>query len=735
MFDHRGHHGADDGTDHGRHDRTRKRTGVAPQAPAPSASRGTTTRRSAGPSGTSRRSRRPSTAGGAKYISNDAKSSAETQATNVENLISQGANVLIILAQDGTAIKPSVAQRHRRRRPGHRLRPPDRGPERPLHHVRQQSSRQARRPRRSSRSSRRATTSIIKGNKADANADFLRAGMTRQVIRRRGRVDGDIKIVGETYTDNWDPAKAQTEMEQFLTANNNKVDAVLVRERRHGRRRRRRARRPRASPARCRCPARTATRPPSTGSRSARRPSTSGRTPALLGKAAGEAAVAAVQGQGRHEGRRRRSSSHSPGRERHRRRSCSRRSPITKDNLNVVIDAGWITKDNALQGRHRPARSRPAAERSDLDVTVAPCVRTPPGAGRFAIRRLGPRSSMTHDGVRPHQRGVARDAAAAVGPWRSLLVDRDRHPAARHGRRARRSSGSAFNVLSGGDFLTPAQPLEPVGPEHLDRDHGDGHGPDHRVAQHRPVGRLAARLPRLHDGHGPGRTWIPPRRLGLGFDQPYTWVVALASASLLGAADRRAPRAPSSPTAGSPRSSSPSAASSSGAASSSAVRSRGRRSPRSTRPSSCSAAAPRARSASGRAGCSGSSPASGIISASLIAGRRRRRRYGFPVRPMWAEVAIGVVGCVAVLGAVAIANSYRWPRAGRPVRQRTASPSRRRLIIPTGVAYPGRDPDRRDAGDDLPRDPAALRPLRVRVSAATPRRPSSAASTPAGRSC
>ena len=38
---------------------------------------------------------------------------------------------------------------------------------------------------------------------------------------------GDIKIVGETYTDNWDPAKAQTEMEQFLTATNNDVQAVL----------------------------------------------------------------------------------------------------------------------------------------------------------------------------------------------------------------------------------------------------------------------------------------------------------------------------------------------------------------------------------------------------------------------------------------------------------------------------------------------------------------------------
>jgi D-xylose transport system substrate-binding protein len=66
---------------------------------------------------------------------------------------------------------------------------------------------------------------IIKGNKADANADFLRSGMDEVI---KAAVDsGDIKIVGETYTDNWDPAKAQTEMEQFLTANGNKVDAVL----------------------------------------------------------------------------------------------------------------------------------------------------------------------------------------------------------------------------------------------------------------------------------------------------------------------------------------------------------------------------------------------------------------------------------------------------------------------------------------------------------------------------
>ncbi len=50
----------------------------------------------------------------------------------------------------------------------------------------------------------------------------------------------------------------------------------------------------------------------------------------------------------------------------------------------------------------------------------------------------------------------------------------------------------------------------------------------------------------------------------------------------------------------------------------------------------------------------------GIVYA-LITARRRRQKYGFPVRPMWAEVAIGTVGVVVVMGAVFIANSYAWP--------------------------------------------------------------------------
>jgi len=164
------------------------------------------------------------TAAGAKYISNDAKSSPETQATNVENLISQGAKVVIILAQDGTAIKPSVDAAISQGVPVIAY---DRLIESPkalyitfdnvLVGKLQAQAVFAKVPK--------GNYAVIKGNKADANADFLRGGMD-QIIK--AAVDsGDIKIVGETYTDNWDPKNAQTEMEQILTANNNKIDAVL----------------------------------------------------------------------------------------------------------------------------------------------------------------------------------------------------------------------------------------------------------------------------------------------------------------------------------------------------------------------------------------------------------------------------------------------------------------------------------------------------------------------------
>jgi D-xylose transport system permease protein len=75
---------------------------------------------------------------------------------------------------------------------------------------------------------------------------------------------------------------------------------------------------------------------------------------------------------------------------------------------------------------------------------------------------------------------------------------------------------------------------------------------------------------------------------------------------------------------------------------------------------------------------------------SLIAGRRRRRRYGFPMRPIWAEVAVGILGCVVVLGLISVANSYPLPPnvATEYAQANGITEPPGGLIVPTGVALP-----------------------------------------------
>ncbi len=166
-------------------------------------------------------------AGGAKYISNDAKSSAETQASNVENLISQGANVVIVLAQDGTAIKPAVASAISNGVPVIAY---DRLIEDPTALYITFDNKLVGKLEAEALLKVKDSGNyvVIKGNKADANADFLRAGMVEAGVPEAGQSSDKLKNVGETYTDNWDPANAQKEMEQFLTANNNAIDIAFV---------------------------------------------------------------------------------------------------------------------------------------------------------------------------------------------------------------------------------------------------------------------------------------------------------------------------------------------------------------------------------------------------------------------------------------------------------------------------------------------------------------------------
>jgi D-xylose transport system substrate-binding protein len=67
---------------------------------------------------------------------------------------------------------------------------------------------------------------MIKGSATDPNADFLRGG--QQEVLQPAIDSGAVTIVGEAYTDGWLPANAQRNMEQILTQQNNEVDAVVA---------------------------------------------------------------------------------------------------------------------------------------------------------------------------------------------------------------------------------------------------------------------------------------------------------------------------------------------------------------------------------------------------------------------------------------------------------------------------------------------------------------------------
>jgi len=45
----------------------------------------------------------------------------------------------------------------------------------------------------------------------------------------------------------------------------------------------------------------------------------------------------------------------------------------------------------------------------------------------------------------------------------------------------------------------------------------------------------------------------------------------------------------------------------------------------------------------------------------VINGRRQRKRFMFPLRPVWAETAVALIGSAVVLGATWVVNSYPWP--------------------------------------------------------------------------
>jgi D-xylose transport system substrate-binding protein len=142
---------------------------------------------------------------GAEYISADAQSSAAKQLTDVESLIANGADALIILAQDASAIGPAVQAAADEGIPvvGY-----DRLIAHPDAFYLTFDNKEV------GRMQARAIFDVqptgdyvfIKGSPSDPNADFLHEGQLE--VLSSAINSGDIQVVGEAYTDSWLPANA-----------------------------------------------------------------------------------------------------------------------------------------------------------------------------------------------------------------------------------------------------------------------------------------------------------------------------------------------------------------------------------------------------------------------------------------------------------------------------------------------------------------------------------------------
>ena len=162
---------------------------------------------------------------GAKYISADAQANPTKQLADVESLISKGANVLIVLAMDNEAIQPAIKKATDEGIPVIAY---DRLIENPnvLYVTFDNIGVGRMMAQEILKAKPTGNYAFIKGDKGDANANFLFSGIME--VLKPSIDSGKIKNVGETYTDTWRPDNAQKEMEQILTKNNNKVDAAVV---------------------------------------------------------------------------------------------------------------------------------------------------------------------------------------------------------------------------------------------------------------------------------------------------------------------------------------------------------------------------------------------------------------------------------------------------------------------------------------------------------------------------
>ncbi|MDP2698292.1 D-xylose ABC transporter substrate-binding protein [Thalassospira sp.] len=162
---------------------------------------------------------------GATYISADAQSSPSKQLSDIESLITRGADALIVLAQDSSSIGAAITQAINEGIPvvGY-----DRLIEDPSAYYITFDNKEVGRLQAQAVFEQQPNGNyiFIKGAPTDPNANILHEG---QLEVLQAAIDsGAIKVVGEAYTESWQPAIAQRNTEQFLTAADNKVDAVVA---------------------------------------------------------------------------------------------------------------------------------------------------------------------------------------------------------------------------------------------------------------------------------------------------------------------------------------------------------------------------------------------------------------------------------------------------------------------------------------------------------------------------
>ena len=161
---------------------------------------------------------------GARYLSADAQSSTEKQIADVESLVARGIHALVLVAHDADAVAPAVALA---RSEGIPVVAYDRLVEMPgVFYVSFDNREVGRIQARAIQAVREEGRYVfIKGSPQDPNSHFVHAGQLD--VLSKAIAEGDIQVVGDQYVERWLPDVAQRTMEQILTANQNRVDAVV----------------------------------------------------------------------------------------------------------------------------------------------------------------------------------------------------------------------------------------------------------------------------------------------------------------------------------------------------------------------------------------------------------------------------------------------------------------------------------------------------------------------------